>query len=136
MYMPPLSTWLAAGRRRAQQLRQELHALSLALRHPDTPWLAQALIALAVAYALSPIDLIPDVIPLLGLLDDLLLLPALIALALRLIPPELLAHCRAQAAAQPLNGRPRWWMTALILLLWGLALGGASWWLWQLRQGA
>jgi uncharacterized membrane protein YkvA (DUF1232 family) len=84
---------------RLQALRAELQALLLALRDPRTPWYARGLIVLVVAYALSPIDLIPDFIPVLGYLDDLLLVPAGVALAVRLIPPQVMAEVRAAALA-------------------------------------
>ena len=83
----------------ARGLRREVHALYRAARDPRVPWYAKAL-ALAVAgYALSPIDLIPDFIPVLGYLDDVVLVPLGIVLAIRLIPPEILAEHRAAAAA-------------------------------------
>ncbi len=69
----------------------------LALKDPRTPFLARVIIVCAVAYAVSPIDLIPDFIPILGQLDDLLILPALIVLAIKLIPPEVSARCRREA---------------------------------------
>ena len=78
-------------------LKREIHALYLACRHPDTPWYAKLCALLVVGYALSPIDLIPDFIPVLGYLDDLLLLPLGIALVLRMIPEPVLNECRAQA---------------------------------------
>ena len=82
---------------RARRLKREIHALWLAYRDPRTPWLARLLIACIIAYALSPIDLIPDPIPLLGYVDDLILLPLGIDLALRLIPETVMADCRARA---------------------------------------
>lgn len=90
----------------ARRLKQDTLALYLVARHPQTPWLARLLIAGLVAYALSPIDLIPDFIPVLGYLDDLILLPLGIALAVRLIPDHVLAECRAAAEAAFLEGRP------------------------------
>ncbi len=86
-------------RERARQLRTEVHALVLALRHPRTPWHAKLLAAAVVAYAASPIDLIPDFIPVLGLLDDLILVPLGIALVIRLVPPDVYAECRARASS-------------------------------------
>lgn len=85
---------------RARALKAESLAMYFAARHPRTPWAARLLVAAAVAYALSPIDLIPDFIPVLGLLDDLLLLPLLLGLALRLIPTTVMEECRARAAAE------------------------------------
>jgi uncharacterized membrane protein YkvA (DUF1232 family) len=84
-------------KRRAARLKRQLWALFLAFKDPETPALAKVIIIIAIAYATSPIDLIPDFIPLLGQLDDLIILPALIALALRMIPPEVAARCRREA---------------------------------------
>ena len=89
--------WLQKLRQRARELNREIAALFLAARHPRTPWYAKLLMLLIVAYAVSPIDLIPDFIPVIGLLDDVLLLPIGIALVLRLIPKAVIAECRAQA---------------------------------------
>jgi uncharacterized membrane protein YkvA (DUF1232 family) len=104
---------------RAADLRRETYALYLAFREPAVPWYAKAFTALVVGYALSPVDLIPDFIPVLGYLDDLVLIPAGIALARRLIPAEVLADCRARAekelAGKKLTSR---WAGAVILLLW------------------
>jgi len=112
----------------ARRLKAELLALSLAARDPRTPWPAR-LIALGVlAYALSPIDLIPDFIPLLGQLDDLLLVPAGLWLARRLIPPAVMADARAQAAAHPARLARSAWGLALVLAVYLLAV----WVLWQL----
>lgn len=83
--------------RRAKRLKRQVWALFLAWKDPGTPLLAKAIIVCAVAYAVSPIDLIPDFIPVLGQLDDLLILPALIGLALRMIPPEVASRCRREA---------------------------------------
>jgi len=93
-------------KRRIQHLKTETYALYLAYRDPRTPLYAKALAALVVAYALSPIDLIPDFIPVLGYLDDLLLLPLGIWLTLRMIPREVILECRERAAAVTL-GRSR-----------------------------
>ena len=80
---------------KVRALRREAHILSSAARDPRVPWYARVLILGAVAYAISPIDLIPDVIPVLGQLDDLVIVPAALALAIRMIPPEVLAEHRA-----------------------------------------
>ena len=84
-------------RRRARKLKRQLWALYLAWKDPGTPPLARVAIVCAIGYAASPIDLIPDFIPVLGQLDDLLIVPLLIALALRLIPREVAARCRREA---------------------------------------
>lgn len=108
---------------RAGQLKTDVPAVFLALGRRETPWLAKAFAALAVCYALSPIDLIPDFIPVLGLLDDLLLLPGLVALSVRRIPPELLAECRASAADLWAEGTPKKWYCALpAVAAWGILL--------------
>ncbi len=85
---------------RAKALQVEVYTLFLAYRDPRTPWYARVCAAIVVAYALSPLDLIPDFIPVLGYLDDLILVPAGIALALRLIPKEVVADCRERARGQ------------------------------------
>ena len=82
---------------RVRQLTRDTYALYLAARHPRTPWYAKFIVACVVAYALSPIDLIPDFIPVLGFLDDLILVPLGMAIAIRLVPTDVLAECRARA---------------------------------------
>ena len=89
--------WLGKLKRRARRLKRQIWALYLALKDPETPWSARLLILLSLAYATSPIDLIPDFIPILGQLDDLVLLPALISLALRKIPKSVMARSRREA---------------------------------------
>lgn len=91
----------------ARQLKTATFALYLAYRDPRTPWYARAFTAAVVAYALSPIDLIPDFIPVFGYLDDLLIVPAGIFIAIRLIPPEVMADCRARAAQERPPGASR-----------------------------
>ena len=90
---------------RARQLKRETYALYLAYRDPRVPWYAKVLAVCVVAYAFSPIDLIPDFIPVLGYLDDLVFVPLGISLALRLIPPEVMAECRACAAPPTMSRR-------------------------------
>jgi len=108
---------------RARQLKTDLPAVFLALKRKETPWTTKALAALTIGYALSPIDLIPDFIPVLGYLDDLILLPALVALTIRLIPPEVMATCRAEAEGLWKDGKPKRWYYAIpIVLLWLLIL--------------
>jgi len=109
---------LDAWKRRARALDTELHALVLAYRDPRTPWAARLWTLLVLAYAFSPIDLIPDPIPVLGYLDDLVLVPLGIALALRLIPPPVMVDARARAQAAPFRGPARWVAAGLIALLW------------------
>ncbi len=114
----------ASWRERARALRADSLALYLAARDPRVPWLAKGVALAVVAYALSPIDLIPDFIPVLGLLDDLLLLPLGIALAVRLIPVPLLDEHRAEAARRFAAGAPRSRVgAAIVVALWLLAFG-------------
>lgn len=97
-------------------LKSETFALYLAARHPRTPWYAKLFVAGIVAYALSPIDLIPDFIPVLGLVDDLLVLPLGIALAVKLVPSEVLAECRARAAQAIEHGKPVSRIAAIVIV--------------------
>ena len=90
--------WLARLKAKARQLKSELFVLYIAARDPRTPPAARWLIAAALAYALSPIDLIPDFIPVLGWFDELLLLPLLLSVAIRLIPPDIIEDCRQKAS--------------------------------------
>lgn len=121
---------LAKLKRRAQQLKAETLALYLAIRDPRTPWYAKVLVAGIVAYAFSPIDLIPDFIPILGYLDDLILIPMGVALAIKLIPPSVMAECRARAAESMQNGKPVSRIAGgIIVVIWlaftGLCIGWA-----------
>ena len=97
-----LDTW----RQRAQHLKTEVYALYLAYRDPRVPWYARAFAACVVAYAFSPLDLVPDFIPVLGYLDDLVLIPLGIALAIRMIPPSVLEESREKAQAVMRDGKP------------------------------
>ena len=114
-------TVLEKLKQRARALKREIHALYFAARDPRTPWYAKALIAAVVAYALSPIDLIPDFIPILGYLDDLFLLPIGIYIALRLVPAEVLSDARR--AAETANNLPKQrWAALFIIFVWLLVL--------------
>lgn len=108
---------------RAQQLKRDVPAVFLALKKEETPLIAKILAAVTTAYALSPIDLIPDFIPVLGYLDDIIVLPALIALTVRYIPPDVLTQCRSEAENMWQNGKPKKWYYAIpILLFWLLVI--------------
>lgn len=127
--------WVARWKARARALKREVHALSLAYLDPRTPWYAKAFLALLVGYALSPIDLIPDFIPVLGYLDDLVLIPAGVVLVRRMVPPEVLVECRARAAANPIRlSRKNWVAAVVIVLIWILSLALAAWLLWRLLR--
>jgi uncharacterized membrane protein YkvA (DUF1232 family) len=116
----------ATWKERARTLKREVYAMYLAVRDPRVPWYAKVCAAGIVAYAFSPIDLIPDVVPVLGYLDDVILIPLGIALVLRTIPPEVMAECREKAAIAMTGGKPMNWVAAgIIILIWiGLAIGG------------
>jgi len=106
----------------ARALKREVYALYLACKDPRVPWYARALAACVVAYAFSPIDLIPDFIPVLGYLDDLILLPLGIALVIRLLPPGVLAECRAAAEQAMTTGKPTNRIAAGVVIAVWLAL--------------
>jgi uncharacterized membrane protein YkvA (DUF1232 family) len=119
---------LADWRRRARALKADAYALYLACRDPRVPWYAKLLAAVVVAYAFSPIDLIPDFVPILGYLDDLVLVPLGVALVVRLVPAEVMAECRARSRELLAAGRPTSrTAAAVILAIWLLlaALGVA-----------
>ena len=103
---------------RARALKQEAYAVYLAARDPRTPWHVRALIFFVVAHTFSPIDLIPDFIPVLGYLDDLIITPGGLWLAVRLIPPEVLAESRAAAAARAAESSVGRVGAVLIVLVW------------------
>jgi uncharacterized membrane protein YkvA (DUF1232 family) len=109
---------------KAKKLKTEIYALYLAYQDPGTPWYAKILIAVIVAYALSPIDLIPDFIPVLGILDDLILLPIGIYFAIKIIPEPVLTECRQKAQNAKLNKKKNWIAGIIIICLWILAV----WW--------
>ena len=97
---------VAELKQRARRLKTETFALYLVARHPGTPWYAKLFVTGIVAYAFSPFDLIPDFVPVLGYLDDLILIPMGIALAIRMVPPSVLAECRARAQEVMSQGKP------------------------------
>jgi len=124
--MQPLRLWAAA-------LKREVMTLWFACRDPRTPWYARVLAMLIVAYALSPIDLIPDFIPVLGYLDELILLPVGTYLVLKLVPAEALADARARAQSWVESRQPKprnWIAAAVIVLLWVAVLWAAFLLIW------
>jgi len=117
----------------AATLKREVMALWFACRDPRTPCYARVLAMLIVAYALSPIDLIPDFIPVLGYLDELILLPVGIYLVLKLVPAEALADARARAQAWVDSRKPKprnWIAAAVIVLVWVAVLWAAFLLIW------
>jgi uncharacterized membrane protein YkvA (DUF1232 family) len=111
------------------RLATRLLALWKLLRHPETPWAPKLVALFVLAYALSPIDLIPDFIPVLGQLDDLILVPLGIALAVRLTPPALWQARLAEAQASTERLPRVWWGVLIVLLVWLLLLGAFAGWL-------
>lgn len=106
----------------ARTIRTDAVTLYYAARDPRVPLLAKAIGALAAAYALSPIDLIPDFIPLLGLLDDLIVVPLAIVLAARIIPKDVMGELRAKAEARLADPRGSWVGAVIVLVLWALGI--------------
>jgi uncharacterized membrane protein YkvA (DUF1232 family) len=109
---------------KAKALKKEVRVLYLACRRPDVPWYAKLLAVIVVGYALSPIDLIPDFVPVLGYLDDLILIPAGVALVIKLIPENIMNECRQQADEVFKDGKPKNWIAGtIIILIWILVIG-------------
>ncbi|HHT9145032.1 MAG TPA: YkvA family protein [Candidatus Wunengus sp. YC61] len=124
-------------KQRVRHLKAETFALYLAARDPRTPWYAKLLVAGIVAYALSPIDLIPDFVPVLGYLDDLILIPIGIALAIKLVPHQVLAECRARARETIRNGKPVSRVAgAVIVVIWLVLAALCSVWAYGAFMGA
>jgi uncharacterized membrane protein YkvA (DUF1232 family) len=120
--MKPL-TWLNNWKEKAKGLERQVFALYLAFRHPGTPWYAKALALAVTAYALSPVDLIPDFIPVLGYLDDLLIVPGGVMLVFKLVPSHVMTECQSRAAEMQGAGAPQFrWMGLVVVLLWLVAL--------------
>ena len=118
---------IARWRQRAREVKRDIYALYLALRDPRTPLLAKVLGGAVIAYAISPIDLVPDFIPVLGLLDDIVLVPLGIVLVRRLIPPAVLEDARVRAAAH--EERVRSFTAAVVIVaVWLVVAVGVTWW--------
>ena len=135
-----LSTWFEKLKAKANQLKGDTYTLFLAYRHPATPWYTKVFAAIVVAYAFSPIDLIPDFIPILGYLDDLILVPLGITLALKMIPQEALIAARQQTSQELEGEKPKRWIAgAIIILIWiALAIIMVIWsagWLREINNG-
>ena len=104
---------------KAKKIKREVGALYLAYKRPDVPLYAKLVSILVVGYALSPIDLIPDFIPILGLLDDLILLPIGIAFAIKLIPSNTMKECRQQSEDIFKEGKPKNWIAGgIVIFIW------------------
>lgn len=114
-------------RERARRIKREQHAVYLALKDPRVPWYAKALAAGVLAFLFSPIDLIPDFIPVIGCLDDLIIVPAGLRLVIRLIPPEVMAEHRQAARVAALERKPSWIAASVIVGLWLSLLALVIW---------
>ena len=121
-----MSSTLAIWKARARQLQAEVYACYLAARDPRVPWYAKAVAVCVVGYAFSPIDLIPDFIPVLGYLDDLVLIPLGIALLLRMIPPEVMVECRERARSELAVGKSVSWVAAAVIVAIWLVLAALA----------
>jgi uncharacterized membrane protein YkvA (DUF1232 family) len=123
---------MPSWREKARALKQEVKVICLAARHPQTPWYAKLAAGCVLAYALSPIDLIPDPIPVLGYLDDLVIVPLGLAFTIKLIPSDIMCECRARAAQAGGENKPKSWLGAgIIILIWlGLLFLG----IWLIRR--
>lgn len=108
-------------KQQAKQLKTELYALYLACHDPRVPWYARAFAICIIGYAFSPIDLIPDFIPILGYLDDLIIVPLSIVLVIKIIPPAVMLECRVKAqSTKPRNMQKNWIAAGIILVIWVL----------------
>jgi len=123
---------IADFKKRVRHLKGETFALYLAARDPRTPWYAKLLVAGIVAYAFSPIDLIPDFVPVLGYLDDLILIPLGIAVAIKMIPPSVLAECRARAQESMAGEKPVSRIAAAVIIgIWVLLAALCTLWAYE-----
>ncbi len=114
-----MASFLEKWKRKARQLKQEVFAIYLAYRDPRVPLYARIFAAIVVGYAFSPIDLIPDFIPVLGYLDDLILVPLGISIALKMIPANVMAENREKARQMLDQGkRLNWYAAAVIIIIW------------------
>ena len=124
--------WINRLKQWAKQIKRDVYAICFAARDPETPFMAKLLALLVAAYAISPIDLIPDFIPVLGYLDDLILVPLGIMLVLRLVPAEVMQRCRLQADA--ISQKPSSYIAASVFIaLWLLLAYAAYFYLYRLN---
>ncbi len=123
-----MKKWWKAFKERIEDLKQEIKALRIAVSEDLVPWHVKLLILFTVGYALSPIDLIPDFIPVLGLLDDLIIIPLLIYFILKMIPEEVMQYCRKEAETRSFSRKKNWTAGFFILVIWALTI------LWLVEQ--
>ena len=110
--------FLSNLKRKAAGIKKEITALYYAYRHPDTRIISKLLILFTIGYALSPVDLIPDFIPVLGYLDDIIIIPALILLSVKTIPKQVMAECRIKAEKEPVRLNDNWFFGVLFISIW------------------
>lgn len=119
--------WYQRFKNSVKKIKREVLAVYYALEDPEVGWLPQAVGILAISYALSPVDLIPDFIPILGLIDDLIILPALLLLVVYLIPPEIMEQARDRASREPLRLASNWIAALVFFLIWNATFAWISW---------
>lgn len=117
-----MSEAIQTFKRRMKKIKEDIFIIAEAYRHPETPFFAKLFAIIVVAYAFSPIDLIPDFIPILGFLDDLILIPLGIAILLKILPDQVIQDSREKVAAAGKVKHKNWAAGAVILLLWALLL--------------
>ena len=113
-----MGSWFEKSKNWVKRLKRDLNALRIALIENLVPWYVKILIVITVGYALSPIDLIPDFIPILGLLDDIIIVPVLIYLTVKLVPKEIMERCRHMAQVRELPQKKSWIVGAIIIAIW------------------
>jgi len=114
----PKESW----KEKAKRLKTEIYALCLSMKDQRVPWYAKLLMALIIGYAISPIDLIPDFIPVVGQIDDLIIVPAGIALVIKMIPKNVIEEYRLKATSEPINTRTKWVVAAIVVSIWVLVI--------------
>ncbi len=117
-------------KQKAKQLKTKIPIVWMALKHKDTPMIAKILAVFIMVYVLSPIDFIPDFIPVIGYLDDIIIVPLLITLCLRFIPDEVIANCEKQLEDHPFALHKKWVFAVPFLLLWVIIVLVLIKWLW------
>jgi len=120
--------WFGRWKDRVKDLKSQVYALYLAYRDPRVPWFAKAFGAMVLAYALSPIDLIPDFIPVIGYLDDIVLIPLGIMIAMKMIPKEIMEECKRKAVVALTSSEVKTWPATLVIVaIWLTVLGCVVW---------
>lgn len=119
-------------KQKASNLETEIYILYLAYRDPRVAWYAKVFMLIVVAYFLSPVDIIPDFIPVLGYIDDLIIVPAGIFLALKMIPKEVMEECRGKAMSEPIAGKTKWIVMLVTISVWLLVVYYLVRFIWEL----